>query len=45
MTTSKELDALKAAAGSEFAWTPLVLLRGDEDRLLALGEREISLPV
>ena len=45
MTTGKELEALKAAAGAEFAWMPLVLLHGGEDRLLALGEREISLPV
>ena len=45
MTTSKELDALKAAAGAEFAWAPLILLPGGEDRLLALGERKISLPV
>jgi 16S rRNA (guanine527-N7)-methyltransferase len=45
MTTGKELDALKAAAGVEFAWMPLVHLPGGEDRLLALGEREISLPV
>jgi 16S rRNA (guanine527-N7)-methyltransferase len=45
MITSKELEALKAAAGSEFAWTPQVLLPGDEDRLLGLAEREISLPV
>ena len=44
MTTSKELDALKAAAGAEFAWAPLILLPGGEDRLLALGERKISLP-
>ncbi len=45
MTTGKELEALKAAAGAEFAWMPQVLLHGGEDRLLALGEREISLPV
>jgi 16S rRNA (guanine527-N7)-methyltransferase len=45
MTTGKELEALKAAAGAEFAWTPQVLLPGDEDRLLGLAEREISLPV
>jgi 16S rRNA (guanine527-N7)-methyltransferase len=44
MTTGKELEALKAAAGAEFVWRPLVLLRGGEDRLLALGKREISLP-
>jgi 16S rRNA (guanine527-N7)-methyltransferase len=45
MTTGRELEALKAAAGTEFAWTPLALLPGGEDRLLALGERKISLPV
>jgi 16S rRNA (guanine527-N7)-methyltransferase len=45
MTTGKELEAHKAAAGAEFAWAPLVLLPGGEDRLLALGERKISLPV
>jgi 16S rRNA (guanine527-N7)-methyltransferase len=45
MTTGKELEAHKAAAGAEFAWAPLVLLPGGEDRLLALGERTISLPV
>ncbi|MGA3372514.1 MAG: 16S rRNA (guanine(527)-N(7))-methyltransferase RsmG [Terracidiphilus sp.] len=43
MTTGKDLDALKKAAGVQFSWAhPVVLLRG-EDRLLALGER-ISLP-
>jgi 16S rRNA (guanine527-N7)-methyltransferase len=45
MTTGRELEALKAAAGTEFAWTPLVLLPSGEDQLLALGERKISLPV
>jgi 16S rRNA (guanine527-N7)-methyltransferase len=45
MTTGKELETLKAAAGAEFAWTPRVLLPGGEEQLLALGEREISLPV
>ena len=44
MTTNKELDAFKAAAGAEFAWMPLVHLPGGEDRLLAVGERTISLP-
>lgn len=44
MTTGKELEELKSAAGGEFAWEPLILLPGGEDRLLALGEREISLP-
>jgi 16S rRNA (guanine527-N7)-methyltransferase len=45
MTTGKELEALKASAGDEFAWAPLILLPGGEERLLALGEREINLPV
>jgi 16S rRNA (guanine527-N7)-methyltransferase len=44
MTTGKELEALMATAGTEFAWTPLVLLSSGEERLLALGERKISLP-
>ena len=43
MTTGKELDALKRAAGAEFSWAYPVGMLGGEDRLLALGER-ISLP-
>jgi 16S rRNA (guanine527-N7)-methyltransferase len=39
MTTGKELDGLKAAAGTEFAWVKLLPLPGGEERLLALGER------
>jgi 16S rRNA (guanine527-N7)-methyltransferase len=45
MTTGKELEAFKAAAGAEFTWRSPVLLPGGEDRLLALGEHKISLPV
>ena len=44
MTTGKELETLKAAAGSEFAWAEPQLLPGSKDRLIALGERAISLP-
>jgi 16S rRNA (guanine527-N7)-methyltransferase len=44
MTTGKELDALKAAAGAEFAWAETHSLPGGKDRLLALGARGISLP-
>jgi 16S rRNA (guanine527-N7)-methyltransferase len=44
MTTGKELDRLKAAAGAEFAWAEPRLLPGGEDRLLAIGKRAISLP-
>jgi 16S rRNA (guanine527-N7)-methyltransferase len=44
MTTSKELETLKAAAGAEFAWAESLPLPGSEERLLALGERRVSLP-
>lgn len=44
MTTCSELERLKAAAGAEFSWPAPVQLPGSADRLLALGEREISLP-
>jgi 16S rRNA (guanine527-N7)-methyltransferase len=44
MTTEIELEKLKLAAGAEFSWVGVVRLPGGEDRLLALGEREISLP-
>jgi 16S rRNA (guanine527-N7)-methyltransferase len=44
MTTETELEKLKVAAGTEFAWAGVVRLPGGEDRLLALGRREISLP-
>jgi len=44
MTTRSELDRLKAAAGAEFSWPAPVQLPGSADRLLALGERKISLP-
>ena len=43
MTTGKELETLKAAAGAEFAWAEAIPLPG-QDRLLALGTRLISLP-
>ena len=41
MTTETELEKLKLAAGAKFAWTGVVQMPGGEDRLLALGEREI----
>jgi hypothetical protein len=44
MTTGKELDALKAAAGAEFAWGEVVQLPGGAERLVAMGQRAISLP-
>jgi 16S rRNA (guanine527-N7)-methyltransferase len=45
MTTSADLAGLQAAAGPEFCWSEGFKLPGSEDRLLALGERAISLPV
>ena len=44
MTTGKELDVLKAAAGAGFIWTGVVQLPSGEERVLALGERALSLP-
>jgi 16S rRNA (guanine527-N7)-methyltransferase len=44
MTTGKELGALQAAAGAEFAWGGVVQLPGGSERVLALGERRISSP-
>jgi 16S rRNA (guanine527-N7)-methyltransferase len=44
MTTGKELDALKNAAGAEFAWAEPLSLPGGGERVVALGEREISSP-
>lgn len=44
LTTGKELDALETAAGAEFAWRKLLPLPDSEERLLALGERAVSLP-
>jgi 16S rRNA (guanine527-N7)-methyltransferase len=44
MTTGSDLEKLKAASGAEFLWSKLVPLPGGEERVVALGEREISLP-
>ena len=44
MTTGKELDILKAAAGVEFTWAEPHQLLGGDDRLLALGARGPNLP-
>jgi len=44
MTTGKELDILKAAAGVEFTWAEPRQLLGGDDRLLALGARGPNLP-
>jgi 16S rRNA (guanine527-N7)-methyltransferase len=41
MTTGKELDALKEAAGVEFAWIEPLPMPGGKDRVLALGVRRL----
>jgi 16S rRNA (guanine527-N7)-methyltransferase len=44
MTTGAELAGLQTAAGgAEFSWNRVVQLPGGEDRVVALGERVISL--
>jgi len=44
MTTTPQLEKLTKAAGAEFFWTEPVRMAGDGARLIALGERKISLP-
>jgi 16S rRNA (guanine527-N7)-methyltransferase len=44
MTTRSDLSGLQAAAGAGFSWAEVVSLPGSEERVLALGAREISLP-
>jgi len=39
MTSGKELEMLKEAAGAEFVWREILPQHGGEDRLLALGTR------
>jgi len=44
MTTDAQAERVKAAAGAEFSWADPIRMAGGGGRLLALGEREISLP-
>ena len=44
MTTNGELEKVKQAAGAEFSLTRRLPLPGGADRVLALGERDLSLP-
>jgi 16S rRNA (guanine527-N7)-methyltransferase len=44
MTTGKEIEALKAAAGAEFAWAESPPQLGGKDQVLAFGRRAISSP-
>lgn len=44
MTTTVDLPVLQEAAGAEFKWSKSLPLPGSDDRLIALGERAVSLP-
>jgi 16S rRNA (guanine527-N7)-methyltransferase len=44
MTTESQFSTLKEAAGPEFSWADSSQGAGDQKRLLALGERKLSLP-
>jgi 16S rRNA (guanine527-N7)-methyltransferase len=44
MTTRADVAGLKSAAGSHFCWPEAVALPGSEDRLLALGTKDVSSP-
>jgi 16S rRNA (guanine527-N7)-methyltransferase len=42
MTTNADLPALQSAAGAEFGWQSGIQLPGSEDRILAIGARQIE---
>jgi 16S rRNA (guanine527-N7)-methyltransferase len=42
MTTNKDLNTLKNAAGVEFTWSGVLQQPGGEDRVLAFGMRAVS---
>ena len=42
MTTEKDLSGLQNAAGAGFSWRTAMHLTGGDDRVLALGEREVN---
>lgn len=44
MTTNEDSARLQSAAGAVFSWRNRIPLAGGDDRVLALGKREISLP-
>ncbi|HEV2135819.1 MAG TPA: 16S rRNA (guanine(527)-N(7))-methyltransferase RsmG [Terracidiphilus sp.] len=44
MTMRADLPGLQAAAGAHFSWREAVSLPGSEDRLLALGAKDVSSP-
>jgi 16S rRNA (guanine527-N7)-methyltransferase len=44
LTTRADLAALQTATGAHFTWRELIALPGSEDRILALGKRDLSSP-
>ena len=44
MTTRGDLARLQIAAGTGISWSEMVSLLGGEERVLALGQRSVSLP-
>jgi len=44
MITRAQLEPMKAAAGAEFSWASPVEMAGGGDRLIALGNCQVSLP-
>jgi 16S rRNA (guanine527-N7)-methyltransferase len=45
MTTEKDVAGLQGAAGAGFSWRTSMHLPSGDDRVLALGKREVSSPV
>lgn len=45
MTTKRDAARLQGATGAVFSWSDPTPLAGGDDRVLALGKREVSLPV
>jgi 16S rRNA (guanine527-N7)-methyltransferase len=45
MTTGKDVARLHGTAGAGFSWCDAMALPGGDDRVLALGMREVSSPV
>ena len=45
MTTSSEVEKLRAAVGAEFSWSDSVALPGGEDRVLAQARRTVNSPI
>jgi hypothetical protein len=44
MTSGADLERFKEAVGAEFRWEDPTRIAGAEQRLLALGKRNVSMP-